>query len=190
VSNDNDDFMGSGAKSVQFEQPGDTVTGLVLATPKKQQQTDPNSGEPKTFTDGSPRYIFTVPIQTELRDPEDPFDTGERTLFLKWKSLEAVRNAVRVSGAKGLMPGGILTLTLTGFGPKTKAAWNPPKLWAATYLPPDGNEEFMASGQPIQSAAPAPPAQDQQRVLAQQKAAIDRLRAQRAGAQQPDTPPY
>lgn len=183
MSNDSDEFMGGGARSVPFETIGDTVTGLVLAPPEKRQQTDPDTGGPKTFSGGEVRWMFAVRIQTELRDPADPADTGERSLFLKWKSLDAVRNAVRATGAAGLLPGGILTLTLTGFGPKTKSAWNPPKLWSASYIPPDPNVAFMATPGPApQAAAPAPVAPP--RPSAEDQAAtIARLRATAAQAQ-------
>src|SRR5262245_40748422 len=124
MTGDFDDFMGGGGRTVQFETPGDTVRGQVLAPPERRQQTDPNTGEPKTFPDGRPKYIFCVRLQTDLRDPQDPFDDGERMIYLKWKSLIAVRNAIRAVGGNGLEVGGYLTLTLVGFGPKTKAAWN------------------------------------------------------------------
>ena len=151
-----DDFMGGGGKSVPFDNVGDSVGGLIVAPPERRQQTDIDSGAPKVFADGSPMTMFAIRIQTELRDPEDPTDTGERVLYLKWKSLDAVRSAIRASGAKGLEVGGFLILTLTGFGPRKKAAHNPPKLWAAQYVPPDPNTAFMAetpTQQPVPAAA-------------------------------------
>jgi hypothetical protein len=195
VSNDADDFMGGSSKGVQFEEVGDTVTGLILARPEKRQQTDPQTGKPKTFDDGSPRYMFVVRIQTELRDPEDQFDTGERSLFLKWKSLDAVRSAIKATGAKGLEPGGFLTLTLAGFGPKPKGL-NAPKLWSAAYVPPNPNDAFMAET-PAQPAAAAAEPMDRNRLIAQQQEAIARLKANReavasmrTSAVQPDEPPF
>ena len=101
-----DEFMGGGGQTVPFEVAGATVSGLVLARPEKRPQTDIDSGEAKHFPDGSPMYMFVVRIQTDLRDPDDPTDTGERVLYLKWKSLEAVRSAIRLTGASasGSMP--------------------------------------------------------------------------------------
>ncbi len=198
MSEDYDDFMGGGGQSVRFDNVGDTVTGVILARPEKKAQTDTETGEVKKFASGETRYIFTVRIQTELRDPQDPADTGERTLYLKWKSLEAVRNAVRATGAPGLEPGGVLTLTLVGFGPKTKAAWNPPKLWAAQYAPPNHNDAFMGqqSTQVPQSGAMNPNvAQDAMRRLADQQARNQqRLMGTPGvgltGQQQPTNPPF
>lgn len=135
---DGNEFMGGGTgRTVPFENVGDTITGMIMALPEKRQQTDPNTGEAKTFPDGSPRWIFVLRIMTELREADDPADDGERVLYLKWKSLDAVRAAIRAAGKQNLEVGGFLTLTLSGFGAKTKNAWNPPKLWNALYQPPD-----------------------------------------------------
>ena len=204
--------MGSGGKSVPFENPGDTVTGTVLAPPEKRQQTDMDDGKPKTIEDGTPMFGFVVRLQTDLRDPEDPFDNGERTLFLKWKSLEAVRAAIKAVGAPGLQVGGRLSLRLTGFGQRKKVGHNPPKLWAAQYVPPDPNQVFMAersqpAGQSDGWGQPAGPAQqpagqpmsaagiaDMQRLHAQQQANATRLRntpdVNLQGQPQPDQPPW
>lgn len=146
-----DDFMAGGAKTVPFDNIGDTVTGIVIAPPEARRQTDPETGEPKTFKNGQPMIMWAVRVATNLRDPQDPYDDGERMIYLKWKSQEAVKNAVRASGAQTIEAGGTLTLTLSGFGPKTKSAWNPPKEWTARYVPP-ANDAFMNNGG--QQAAP------------------------------------
>ena len=152
-----DDFMAGGAKTVPFDNIGDSVTGVVIAPPEPRRQTDPETGEPKTFKNGQPMIMWAVRIATNLRDPQDPYDDGERMIYLKWKSQDAVKNAVRASGARGLEPGGTLTLTMSGFGPKTKSAWNPPKEWTARYVPPT-NDAFMDNGnggaQPINEPYP------------------------------------
>jgi len=143
--------MGGGsAPSVPFEQVGDTVTGIITSPPEKRVQTD-EDGNPKTFKSGDVKYMWMVRIQTSLRNPQDPFDTGERGLFLKWKSLEAVQTAVRASGAKSLQVGGTLTLTLAGFGQRASAMYSPPKLWTAHYTPAPDN--FLGDPQPAQQYA-------------------------------------
>jgi hypothetical protein len=152
-----DDFMQGGqSRSVPFENVGDTVTGLVLGPPEKRNQLN-EDGTVRTFDSGDPRTMFMVNIQTELRDPTDPTDTGIRSLYLKWKSQEAVVAAVRLSGAKGLRAGGLLTLTLTGFGTKTNPKYSPPKLWSAVYVPPEEGTGFMDTPQPAQAPPPPPP---------------------------------
>lgn len=153
-----DDFMGSGGfRSFQFEKEGDAVLGTVVKPPEKLQQTDMNTQEPKFWSDGKPQYYFRVTLQTTLREDED--DDGIRTISLSWKRLEAVRNAVRASGAKGLKVGGRLWLRFDKFQPKHEARvkTNPAKLeWSAKYLPPTEEPDFMdeapATPAPAQSA--------------------------------------
>lgn len=176
-----DDFMAGGAKTVPFEQIGDSVTGVVLAPPEPRRQTDPESGEPKTFKNGQPMIMWALRIGTDLRDPQDPYDDGERMIYLKWKSQDAVKNAVRASGARGIEAGGILTLTLSGFGPKTKAAWSAPKEWTARYVPPPPQNAFMDNGS--QQAAPAQPYQHTEA----QMTVLERLA--RSSQQAANTPP-
>ena len=175
-----DDFMGGGGRSVPFDNVGDTVTGIVLSPPKKQEQVD-DEGNVRTFPNGAPRYVYLVEIQTDLRDPDDPSDMGVRTLWLKWKSHEAVVAAIRQAGARNLEVGGILTLTLAGFGPKSKASWNPPKLYSATYVPPTANPTFMddgSSGSASVPTSPAPQPSAPAGTTAAQKSVLDRLREQ------------
>jgi len=144
--------MGGGGKAVPFKNEGDSHTVLITGSPEKRQQTDYHTRKPKFFDDGKPKWMWAVPVQTELRDPQDPWDTGARQLFLQWKSLEAVRLALRTVGAQGLRAGGLLTLTLTGLapGPEPRAKIG----WSASYIPPT---EEMA---PIVQAPPAAPAQN------------------------------
>lgn len=141
------DFMGGGKQGVQFEVIGDSVTGMLLAEPEKRVQTDMDSGEVKTFKDGQPRTLYAVRLQTELRDPQDPFDTGERMIFLKWKSLDAVVQAIRRAGAPGPQVGGLLTLTLIGLEEPAKRGWSKVKVWGADYIPPPPGQQFMANDQ-------------------------------------------
>jgi hypothetical protein len=77
-----------------------------------------------------------VQIQTTLRDPERPDDDGTRTLYIKGKELtNAIRAAVRASGANGIHTGGVLTVQYVADGP-AEVGFNPPKLYAASYQPP------------------------------------------------------
>jgi hypothetical protein len=179
-----DDFMAGGAKTVPFDQIGDTVTGVVLAAPEPRRQTDPETGEPKTFKNGQPMIMWAVRIATDLRDPQDPYDDGERMIYLKWKSQDAVKNAVRASGARGIEAGGILTLTLSGFGPKTKSAWNPPKEWTARYVPPT-QDAFMDNGNGAPGSAAGTVGAVAPQHTPEQLTVLERLRR----TQQGNTPP-
>lgn len=130
-------LMGSGAPAAKFEQVGTTVTGTVAAEPEARQQTNFRTGLPETWKDGSPRMQILVRLATNLRDPQRADDDGERTLFIKGKYLtDAIRQAVRASGAKGIHVGGTLTVTYTGDGPIEPGLEKGPKLYAAQYEPP------------------------------------------------------
>jgi hypothetical protein len=198
---DNDDgFMGGGGSpSFKFDQVGYAITGIVLGPPVKRLQTDFNTGEVKTYKDGTPRHQYVVELQTDLRDANNPHDTGIRSVFLKWHSLNAVRQAVTAVGARGLARGGVLTVQFTGTEPPPGGRGNPVKLYAASYIPPE--DDFMAtpaSPAPAQHVPtyrptppppppPAPPAVLPSRE--QQQGVIDRLRAQVAArAAQPAGP--
>lgn len=157
-----DPFMGGGAKSVTFNNLGDSVCGIVLGPPEERIQTDQVTKEVKLFKDGTPRKQYVVQLQTELRDPSDPTDTGQRQLFLKWHSLDAVRAAIRAVGARGLAYGGVLTVTFVDVDRTWSKAGQPPKLYSASYIPP--TDEFM--GAPLHPEVsyhpPAQPAYPQQ----------------------------
>lgn len=130
---DADDFMGGGAKSFPFDNPGDTVTGKILSIVKR-QQTDMKTGEPKVWANGDPRFMYTITLQTDLRD--DDFDDGQRTVNVKWKSQRAVQDAVRAAGGKKPEIGGLLSLKYVkdGIGERGQV---PPKEWAAMYRLPE-----------------------------------------------------
>lgn len=143
------DFMGGGGQSFPFDNVGDTVTGVILGPnpyEKRVQTKTDGSGEPKTFPDGSPMTMFQVRLQTQVRDPSNPFDDGVRSVFLKWKSQAAVQLAVRAAGAQDLAVGGTLTLQFVGEEPPSKRGQQPVKLWRAHYVPPPPG--FMAEQAP------------------------------------------
>lgn len=191
---DSDEFMGGSFKTFAFNVVGDMVQGTVTQSPTKVQQRDMQTNEPKVWSDGRPQWMFQVTIQTELRDPTDPYDDGLRTLYLSWKRLDAVRAAIRESGAKNIEVGGQLALRFDGFGPETKKGFNPPKLlWKAWYKPPvaQADPAFMESPRTSEPPAfsnpsvsapngdsnPSSPVLDSMRRLAEsQQASVDRLK--------------
>jgi len=142
----NDLLMGGGGKSASFPNIGDSITGRVASEPKPQQQTDVNTGQPKFFANGDPMMQVVVQLETDQRDPDDPDDDGVRNLYIKSKMLIAIREAVKVAGAKGLEPGGVLTVTYTANGERTNKAFNPPKLYAASYKPPTNAANSVLMG--------------------------------------------
>jgi hypothetical protein len=157
-------LMGGGSASAKFEEYGDTVTGTICEAPEVRQQTDISTGQPVHWPSGDPKMQLIVTLQTTLRD--DPDDDGKRRVYVKGKSLtEAVREAVRQTGAKGLELGGTLTVTYTGDGVASQRGFNPPKLYTATYARPDtaaqsgqflGVQPAQQAPAAAQPAAPAP----------------------------------
>lgn len=154
-----DEFMGGGSfTSFVFYREGDSILGTIMEPPEKLQQTDMDSGAPKFWDDGKPKWYFRLKLQTALRDPENADDDGVRSLALSWKRLEAVRAAVVAAGEKNLKVGGQLWLRFDKFEDAKEAKYktNPSKkFWTAKYKPPVAEPEFM--GDPFSSSADATP---------------------------------
>lgn len=153
----NDLLMGGGLAAAKFPTVGTTITGRIVRKPEARQQTDIETGEPLTFANGDPRMQIVVNLATAERDPDKPEDDGERALYIKGNMLNAIRDAVRKTGAAGLEVGGTLTVTYTGDGEKKNRAFNAPKLYTATYVPP-----AAATANEVLMAAPATAAQQPQ----------------------------
>jgi hypothetical protein len=148
MSSQDEFLMGGGSKSAKFDNVGDSITGQVVKT-QVTQQTKLGSGEPLFWDNNNePRMQLVVTLQTALRD--DVEDDGLRNVYVKGskkagsRSLhDAVRAAVEASGAKGLEPGGTLTVQHIGTEPSATVGYNDRKLFAAQYVKPD---QAAASG--------------------------------------------
>lgn len=142
---DFDDFMGGGSfRSFQFLAEGDSISGTILEPPEKLQQTDIDSGEPKFWGDGKPKWYFRIKLQTSLKEDDD--DDGIRSLSLAWHRLNAVRAAVTAAGEKTLKVGGQLWIRFDAFEDRRTAKYktNLAKVgWSARYKAPDHEPEFM-----------------------------------------------
>lgn len=148
----NELLLSSGVRGVKFTEPGEIVSGVIVAKPDVQQQRDFTTGEPKVYSDGNPRLQIRVVIETDLRDEDDEDDTGARALYLKGNLQKAVAAAVRASGAKGLAVGGRLSIKYTGDGTPAQRGLNPPKLYSAHYAPPEAST--VPVGEPAGAADP------------------------------------
>ncbi|MGW6566478.1 hypothetical protein [Streptomyces sp. NPDC054975] len=181
-----DDFLmgGGGAPTAKFPVPQTTVTGRITQKPTVEQQRDIKTGDAKFWSDGNPMMQLVVTVQTELRDPTIDEDDGRRRLFVKGVMKNAIADAVRVAGAKGLEVGGTLAVTYTHDGVAKERGMSPPKQYTATYTPaaqaalhtPD-----PGTAAPQQYAPPtAPPTglSPQQYAAAQQNPATQALLAQ------------
>lgn len=158
-------LMGGGSKSAfgKNDPIGHTISGTISDPPEVRQQTDLQTGELKFWPNGDAMMQLVVTIQTNLR--EDSEDDGKRRIYVKGKSLtDAVREAVRKTGAPGLEVGGTLTVQFTGTEPSQTRGFNDRKLYAASYVRPDttaASGAFLGVGQ-TQPAAPQPAANLQQ----------------------------
>ncbi|WP_431903685.1 hypothetical protein [Nonomuraea sp. bgisy101] len=161
----NDFLMGNGIPSAHayFKNApfGTTVGGQITMQPEVTQQSDLDTGELKFWSDGKPMQQLVVTVQTNHRDSEVIDDDGQRRFYIKAKMLDAVRDAVRRSGAKGLEVGGTLMITYTADGEAKKRAHNPPKIYSATYAPPSAaavNEMLTGAPAPAQPSGGFVPA--------------------------------
>lgn len=142
MSTTTDDFLfGGGNASAKFEEIGESITGQVIST-EVRQQTDLATGNPLTWDNGDARMQLVVTLATALKDDAD--DDGKRSIYIKGskkagsQSLhDAVAQAVRAAGAKGLESDGTLTVTFTGEEPSQTRGFNPRKLYSASYAKPD-----------------------------------------------------
>ncbi len=166
MTSDPDEFLMGSAKtpSVSWRNKpfGTTVTGNVARASKVMQQRDVETGDPLWWDEAKtqPRNQLVVYLDLGVIHPdgeEFPDHDGVWALYVKGKSLtEAVRSAVRGSGRKGLEIGGRLSVTLTGEGKAQNKAFNPPKLFTASYVPPAasaGDEDFITGDREARAAA-------------------------------------
>jgi hypothetical protein len=137
----NDLLMQQGGKAFPFENLHDTVIGEIISA-EVRQQTDVDTGEKLTWTDGSPRNQLVITLQTSLHTNDE--DDGIRQIFAKGGKFDiadgdgqsmkdAIAKAVRDGGGTGLNPGDNLAVAYTGNGVKKNRAFNAPKLYSASW---------------------------------------------------------
>lgn len=143
------DFLSGGVTSAKFPTPGTTVAGVIVSEPHVTQQRDFDSGAPKYWDDGKPMNQLVVHVQTDERDPEFPDDDGVRAFYVKANMKKAVQQALAKARAK-LAIGGTLSITYTHDGENKRGKGNPPKMYAATYTPPDATADFLITDEPQQ----------------------------------------
>lgn len=158
----NDILMGGGgAPTAKFKTHGDTYTGRIIAISDPYQEreydpTNPGGGAPKFYPkSGDPIMTFNVDIATALRDPSIEEDDGTRRVYMDGKRIkDAVRDAVRASGAPGLAVGG--TLSIAYVGDVTPGDQRSGKQYQVTYVAPANN--VLMGAAPQQAPAPVQPA--------------------------------
>ncbi|MGW8366933.1 hypothetical protein ACWGK1_41215 [Streptomyces wedmorensis] len=126
---------GGGAPTAKFPTPGTTVGGRITEQPKVEQQRDIQTGEKKFWNNGDPMMQLVVTVQTDQRDHALEDDDGKRRIFVKGQMKNAVADAVRAAGARGLEVGGTLAVTYTHDGEQKQRGFSAPKQYTARYIP-------------------------------------------------------
>lgn len=170
-----DDFLmgGGGAPTAKFPVPQTSVGGRITERPTVEQQRDISTGDKKFWSDGNPQMQLVVTVQTTERDPQIDEDDGRRRLFVKGQMKNAIADAVRAAGARGLEVGGTLTVTYSHDGVASQRGFNPPKQYVAQYVAAAANalntpdpgtvpaapqQQYAPPVQQQYTAPPAPPA--------------------------------
>lgn len=193
-----DDFLlGGSVPSAKFPTIGTSVTGRITERPTVEQQRDYTTGDLKFWDDGKPQMQLVVTLATDQRDPEVTDDDGTRRIYVKGQMKNAVAQAVRAVGARGLEVGGTLTVTYSRDGERKNPRFNAPKNYDAVYVAAAAAELHTPDPAPVPAIpapqqytpAPAVPGLTPQQIAqAQADPATAALLAQMQAAQQAQAP--
>lgn len=136
----NDLLMGGGVVSAKFESVGDKCVGTILRMTTR-QETDFKTKKPKFFDSGEKRMMVVLAVQTNETDDEIEDDDGVRNLYVRWKMREAVKAAVKASGAGKLEVGGKILVKFSGTE-KSQQGGQPIKLYEARYKAAKDNPDY------------------------------------------------
>lgn len=136
--------IASGGKAWSGEVVGDRIKGIVKLVERRQQR-DFTTGDPLTWSDGSPRMLTYIELETSMRDSDD--DDGTRALYAKGGNFEvasgtgaamerAIVEAVKAVGASSIDEGAELEVVHSGLAKPTTRGYQPAKLYAAKYTAP------------------------------------------------------
>lgn len=163
MSTSAEDFFAGNAKSASYKGAAPiTWHGVITRIGEQVQATEYNAQDPKTpgapkfYPSGDPVMQLPITIQTDVRDPADPSDDGQRTIYIGGDKRRALKMAFQAAGTRGPKVGDWLALTYTGDDPNSKGN-TPKKLFKADYAvnPNAGAAGFFQEPAPAQ-AAPQP----------------------------------
>jgi hypothetical protein len=123
--------------AAKWDQVGDKYAGRIVSIDQR-QQTDPKTGQAKTFASGDPMMLWVIVLQPAQGDSIALWAKAGRFKIATGSGesmLNAIGSAVRAAGAGSLDVGGELAVAFTGEG-EPKPGLNPPKLFTAEYRPP------------------------------------------------------
>lgn len=134
----------SGSKSWKPEM-GDEIEGDIISI-KRVQQTDFTSGEPLSWSDGSPRMQTVLELATTLTGSDD--DDGRRTCWLKGGNAyepaqgkghsgeRALAEAAKAAGLTEIDEGAHLRIKCSGLAKATQRGYQPAKLFVMELTAP------------------------------------------------------
>lgn len=107
--------------------PGTTVTGTITNTDTR-EKLKYGTNQPDTFSDGSPKYVAVITIQTNLQDTPD--DNGLRTVYINTWGLQcaALAEACKAAHCAEPVEGDTFTATYVGLG-QAQPGMSAPKLY-------------------------------------------------------------
>lgn len=149
---DNNEFLAGGQKtpSVSWRDVpvGTVVSGTIAREPRTMQSRDIDDGSLEWWdapANTQPKMQMAIYLDTGTVHPDPaqyPDHDGVWALYVRQSTQmhKQLREAIRLSGAKGLDIGGRLTVTYIGNGehkdPVKARKYNPPKLYRVEYQPP------------------------------------------------------
>jgi hypothetical protein len=154
-------LLGASVPAIKFDTVGKTAAGRITETPELRQQTDFDTGAPKTWDNGDPMMQLVVTIATDERDPDITDDDGTRRLYVKGNMQQAVANAVRSAKSK-LEIDGHLSVSYVGDDEPKRRGMSGAKRYTATYTP--APEAFLQK--PQDTTPPVEELQDAARLVA------------------------
>ena len=131
--------IAGGGKSWSPDKIGEKLEGTITLIERRQQR-DFTTGEGLEWSDGSPRMLTYVELQTNERDDSD--DDGVRALYLKGgRNFEAAEGkgnsgevalveAAKKAGMKSVDEGAKLTIVHSGVAKPTTRGYQGAKLYA------------------------------------------------------------
>ena len=107
--------------------PGTTVTGTITNTDTR-EKLKYGTNQPDTYSNGSPKYVEVITIQTNLQD--DPDDNGLRNVYINLWGLQraALAEACKAAHCAKPVEGDTFTATYVGLG-QAQPGMSAPKLY-------------------------------------------------------------
>jgi hypothetical protein len=123
--------------AAKFDAVGATFVGRITNLDKR-ANTDPVTGQVKTFQSGDVMYVWVITIEQDNGESVALWASGGKYVPASGQGesmLSAIGTAVRASEAGSVDVGGRLGVRHTGLG-EAKPGLNAPKLYQAQYEPP------------------------------------------------------